>query len=203
MKVATVNVIGTRPLLFHSFNVESVTSISKVKEGSAGNNPNEWKKTFFEKGNQLYLPGTYWSSVLKDGSRHTKAGRGSIQKSFVSCMIVKTDISLLNRYICDGWQEMSSEQMTKDASQPVYLDIRGVMNPNSKGRNVRYRIACSEGWKCQFSFSFDDTIVSTAQVKKIVEDSGKMSGIGDGRTLGYGRFRCEEITFETEKDSNS
>lgn len=199
MKLAKVKVIGTRPLLFHAFNMETVTSLSKIKEGSAGNNPNEWKKTFFEKNNQLYIPGSYWSSALKDGAKYTKIGRGSAQKSFISCMVMKTDVALLNRHMCTGWENMTAEQMEKDSSKPVYLDIRGVMNPNSKGRNIRYRIACSIGWSTEFEFTFDDTIISMPMVKKIVEDSGKFSGIGDGRTLGYGRFDIKEMIFEKEE----
>jgi hypothetical protein len=200
MKLAHVKIVGVRPLLFHGFNVEVVTNLNKVKDGSAGNSPNEWKKTLYEKNNQLYLPGSYFSATLKNGAKYTKAGRGSIQTSFISCMIMKTDYALLNRHLPEGWQEMTSEEFEKDSSKPVYLDIRGVINPASKGRNVRYRIACSMGWKCEFEFLFDDTIVSTPQVKKIVTDAGKMSGLGDARTLGYGRFKIEDITIKEDED---
>lgn len=192
MKIAKVKVIGKRPLLFHAFKVEQISSLTKAKTGSAGNDPEEWKNTLFEKNNQLYLPGSYWSSCLKAGSKYTKAGRGTLQKSFISCCVIQDEITLIDRYLPENWREMSAEEMEKDSSKPVYLDIRGVMNPNSKGRNIRYRIACSPGWKTQFSFIFDDNIISPSQIKKIVEDSGKMGGVGDGLVLGYGRFDIEE-----------
>jgi len=191
MKTINVKVIGNRPILFHAFKIEQISSLSKIKSGSAGNDPEEWKTTVLEKNGQLYLPGSYWSSCLKEASKYTKAGRGTIQKSFISCSIVLDEYTFLDRHLPEGWEKMSASEMEKDASKPVYLDIRGVMNPNSKGRNVRYRIACSPGWKTCFSFSFDDSIISKAQIKKLCEDAGKMVGIGDGRVLGYGRFNIE------------
>jgi hypothetical protein len=186
--------------LFHAFKIEAISSLSKVKTGSAGNDPEEWKRTLLEKNNQLYIPASYVSSCLKEGAKYTKAGRGTIQKSFISGMTVRSEISFLDRYLPEGWQEMSFEQMSMDSSEKVYLDVRGVMNPNSKGRNVRYRVACSEGWKTDFSFSFDDTIVSPSQIKKILDDSGKMVGVGDGRVLGYGRFKVDSLKIADEDE---
>jgi hypothetical protein len=198
MKLVTVEVMGIRPILFHAFKIEAISALSKVKSGSAGNDPEEWKRTVLERDDQLYIPASYWHSCLKEGAKYTKAGRGSIQKSFTSGMTMKSEISLLNCFLPKGWQEMTSDQMVTDSSQDVYLDIRGVMNPNSKGRNIRYRIACREGWKTELEFLFDETIVSQSQIKKIVEDSGKIAGVGDGRVLGYGRFKTLSLKITDE-----
>jgi len=195
MKVVDVKVRGIRPLFFHAFKVEVISNLNKVKSGSAGNDPDEWKRTVLERNGTLYIPGAYWSGCLKGGARYTKAGRGTLQKSFTSGMLVLTDVAELDRKLPDGWEDMSFDQMPSDSSQPVYLDVRGVMNPNSKGRNVRYRVACSPGWRTSFQFEFDENVVSPAQVKKIVEDSGKMVGVGDGLVLGYGRFAIEEMAI--------
>lgn len=195
MKKATVEVVGIRPLFFNAFRIEAISNLSKVRTGSAGNDPEEWKRTVLEKNNQLYIPGSYWTSCLKNGSFYTKAGRGSIQKSFVSSTCILTEISLINRHLPNNWEKMTIEEMVRDSNQPVYLDIRGVTNPSSKSKNIRYRIACCPGWKTEFQFTFDDTIISASQIKKIVDDSGKNIGIGDGRLLGYGRFQVEKIEF--------
>jgi hypothetical protein len=188
MKKADVEISGIRPIWFHAFRIEQISSLSKVKSGSAGNDPEEWKRTVLEKNGQLYLPGSYWTSCLKEASKYTKIGRGSIQKIFISTTLVLDDFTLLDRFLPEGWEKMSIDEMEKDSSNLVYLDIRGVMNPNSKGRNIRYRIACCPGWKTKFSLSFDDTFISPAQMKQIIQNSGKMIGIGDGRVLGNGRF---------------
>lgn len=199
MKIVTVKIKGSRPILFHAFQMEAISSLTKEKTGSAGNNPEEWKKTLLEKNNQLYVPGSYFAGCLKHGSKYTKAGRGTVQKSFMSCMLMRSEISLIDRYLPEGWQNKSAEEMSKNSSDPVYLDVRAVMNPNSKGRNIRYRVACSPGWETEFSFEFDENVISTPQIKKIVEDSGKMIGIGDGRVLGYGRFNVLECVIENDK----
>lgn len=193
MKNVKFKVKGTKPLMIHKFNIESVSTTRKVKTGSAGNDPEEWKTTFFEKGNQLYLPGNYWFSCLKAASVYTKAGRGTIQKSFVAAVNILDEITFLNVKIPENWQEMTFEQFGTDSSKPVYIDIRGVMNPNSKGRNVRYRLCCSTGWETEINIEFDDTILPLAQIKKVFEDAGKLIGMADGRTLGYGRFSVESV----------
>lgn len=196
MKSVYVKIKGTKPILFHAFRIEAISNIAKEKSGSAGNDPEEWKYTVLEKDNQLYVPASYIASCLKEASKHTKAGRGSIQKSFISCCTIMSELLMIDRYLPEGWQKMTATEFPRNSNDAVYLDIRGVMNPNSKGRNVRYRVACSPGWKTEYEFEFDETIVSSAQVKNIIENSGKLVGIGDGRVLGYGRFIIEDIKIE-------
>jgi hypothetical protein len=200
MKKVEVKVKGKRQILFNAFRIEAISNLSKVKTGSKGNDPEEWKNTVLEKKGQLYIPSSYWGSCLKEASKYTKAGRGSIQKAFISSSVILDEFSLIDRFLPEGWEKMSSTDMPKDTSLDVYLDIRGVMNPNSKGRNIRYRIGCAPGWRTQFSFSFDDKIVSSIQVKKVLEDAGRMVGIGDGRILGYGRFEIEECKITEYTD---
>jgi hypothetical protein len=195
MKKVFVKVCGKRPLLINAFKIEAITSLTKVKTGSAGNDPEEWKRSVLEINNQLYLPGAYWRACLKGAAAYTKVGRGTLKKSFVSCCDILDERTLLDRFLPKGWQTMSWEEMERDSSKPVYLDIRGTANPNTKGKNVRYRIACCPGWKTQFSLEFDDNVISHSQIKKIIEDSGRI-GIADGREIGCGRFDIEECTLE-------
>lgn len=190
-----VKIRGVKPILFHKFNIESISEMSKVKSGTAGNNPDEWRNSFFEEGGQIYMPGGYITSALKNGSVHTKQGRGSIQKSWISAIQVQEEKVYLNRKMPENWQELSTDDFPKDPSNEVYLDIRMVANPNTKGRNVRYRIACSIGWECEFTLLVNDKILSKEIVKKVVEDTGVLQGIADARTLGYGRFTVLECEF--------
>lgn len=197
MKKVDVEIIGTRPLIYHSFKIEAVSALTKERSGKAGNDPEEWKNTVLEINNQLYIPGSYWMGCLKNGSKFTKgSGRGSLQKQFLTNSLVLTEISLLDRFLPENWRHLSVEEITKDSSQDVYLDIRGVINPVSKGKNIRYRIATKPGWKTSFSFIFDENNISNDQIKKIVTDSGKNVGIGDARILGYGRFDIEKINIK-------
>lgn len=193
MKKVFVKIIGVKSFLFHKFNIEVLQQLSKVKTGSAGNDPEEWKTSFFHNDGKLYIPSSYINSALKNGSVNTKAGRGTLQKSWISAVQVEEETIYFNREIFPNWEETTIEEAPKDSTNPVYVDIRMVANPNTKGRNVRYRLALSPGWELNFHLIIDDEILSMAQVKKVIQDTGKLQGIADGRTLGYGRFELDEF----------
>lgn len=193
MKKVFVKITGVKSFLFHKFNIEVLQQLSKVKTGSAGNDPEEWKTSFFHNDGKLYIPSSYINSALKNGSVNTKAGRGTLQKSWISAVQVEEETIYFNREIFPNWEETTIEEAPKDSTNPVYVDIRMVANPNTKGRNVRYRLALSPGWELNFHLIIDDEILSMAQVKKVIQDTGKLQGIADGRTLGYGRFELDEF----------
>lgn len=194
MKKYEVSIEGIKPIFFHKFNIESLQQLSKVKSGSAGNDPEEWKTSFFQNDGKIYIPASYINSALKNGSVNTKAGRGTLQKSWISAVQIEEEIIYFDRVMFDNWQETTYEDLPVDPNLPVYIDIRMVANPNTKGRNVRYRVALSPKWNLSFNLIVDDSILSISQVKKVVEDTGKLQGIADGRTLGYGRYKV--ISFE-------
>lgn len=188
--VAKVEIEGIRPLLWHRFGPDSIPLEKQEKTGVAGNDPEEWKKTVLRtKDGQLYLEPSYIFGTIRDGARHTKKGRGSIQPLVTATLQVVDDRILIDRYL--PHDEIPSE----DPEDPVYLDIRSVKNPNSKGRNVRYRIAASAGWKTSFSIMWDKTIVSRAEMQASITDAGRLCGVGDGRSIGMGRFVVSALTI--------
>ena len=190
LKKVYVHIEGTRPLLFHRFNVELLNKERKVKSGSAGNNPEEWRDTFFANENkQLYLPGMYFFSCLKFGAAFTKVGRGTIQKKAAATLQVLDEKVLLDRFLPDNIDNIKTEDFPNNSENPVFLDIRAVTNPVSKGKNVRYRLACSSGWNAKFLIQWDPSIISVETMKQVVEDAGTLVGVGDGRALGFGKFK--------------
>ena len=193
-KSITVSVEGTRPLLFHRFNVDVLDTQRKAKTGSAGNNPEEWRNTFFcTDKNQLYLPGLYFFVCIKAGAAYTKVGRGTIQKKVSATLQVDDEFVLLDRFLSDIPENIKAEDLPRTSIHPIYLDIRGVNNPVSKGKNVRYRLGCSSGWNATFTISWDPSIVSEEVMKNVVEDAGTLIGVGDGRTLGFGKFKSHRL----------
>lgn len=193
MKKFSVTLVGKKPIIFHKFNIECLQQMSKIKSGTAGNNPDEWKDSFYHNDGKIYIPSSYLNAALKNGATNTKVGRGTLQKTWISAVQVEEEQIYFDREIFDGWKDMSIEDVPKDPTNPVYVDIRMVANPNTKGRNARYRVALSVPWEISFHLEVDDTIVSYQQVKKVVEDTGKLQGIADARTLGYGRFELQEF----------
>lgn len=197
MKTAYFIATGKKPYLFHRFNIETITNQQKKpKEGSSGNNPSEWKETAHTDGTKLYIPGFYIHSAITAGAKFVKIGRGTVSKHVSSALnILDEKIFFINRELPKPILELTNEEMSQDSNSPIFLDIRGVSNPNTKGKNIRYRLGLSSGWKIKVNFEWDDTIISKDQMKASIEALGKLVGLSNGRTLGYGRFDVEEFTI--------
>lgn len=191
---ATINIVGIRPILFHRFSVDSISLENRERSGKAGNDPNEWKRTvLMTEENQLFVDSTYIFGCLRDGGKYIKSGRGSIQPKIASTLTVIDEIILLDRFV------PSPDKLTQEKGDPVYLDIRSVKNPNTKGRNIRYRIAASPGWRTSFKIAWENTIVSREEMEAAMRSAGAFVGLGDGRNIGFGRFEVEQFEIEEEK----
>lgn len=180
---ATVAITGTRPLLWNAFTAAAIPLVKQEKSGVAGNDPAEWRKTVLTtKKRQLYVEPTYVFGCLRDGAKYTKKGQGSIQSMLVATLQIADDRVLVDRYLPpDG-------ELTTDSEQPVYLDVRSVKNPATRARNVRYRIAAKPGWQMTFNIEWDKTVISRDQMEAVTIDAGRLCGLGDGRSVGFGRF---------------
>ena len=192
---AKVTIKGVRPIFWHRFGPDALPLEKQEKTGVAGNDPEEWKKTVTATSDgQLYVDPSYIFGCLRDGAKYTKKGRGSIQTLVVATLQVTDNLILFDRYLPDGLNSLKD-----DPTQPVYLDIRGVRNPSTKGRNVRYRVAASPGWICSFNLLWDKTVVDRNQMNAVVIDAGRLVGLGNGRSIGMGRF--DVVSFEVKEDA--
>lgn len=190
---AKVRITGTRPLLWHRFGPDALPLEKQERTGVAGNDPEEWKRTVLALPEtfQLYIEGTYIFGCLRDAAKYTKKGRGSIQAAVAATLQISEDRILIDdRFLPHGFEAPPPV----DPTQKVFLDVRGVRNPTTKARNVRYRVGASTGWQCGFAISVDKTIVSRGELEGVLNDAGKLSGLGDGRSVGFGRF--EITSFE-------
>jgi len=200
---ATVTICGKRPLWWHKFGPEYLPLEKKEQEGVAGNSPNEWRSTFTAtKEGQLYIDASYIFGCMKAAARYTKKGRGSIQSAVAATLQCTDDPVLIDRYMpgFPNGHECNPQTVdtpSEDRTQPVYLDVRGVVNPNTKGHNVRYRVAASAGWMTTFHLQWDKTIVDRYQMQAVVTDAGPLVGIGNGRSIGMGRF--ELVSFVVDE----
>ena len=197
---ATVTIRGTRPLFQHRFGPDALPLEKGERTGVAGNDPEEWRKTcMVTKDGQLYIDPTYVFATIREGARYTKKGRGSIQSAVSATLQCADDRILVDRFLpgfpnghaCDP---KAVDVPSDDPDAPVYLDVRGVRNPATKARNVRYRVAASTGWQCTFHILWDKTIVSRGEMEAVLTDAGKLAGIGNGRGIGMGRFEVLEFT---------
>jgi hypothetical protein len=203
---ATVAVQGVRPLFFHRFGPDALPLEKQERTGVAGNSPDEWRKTVLvTKTGQLFLDPTYAFGCIREAARYTKKGKGSIQ-TMVSASLQVTDAQILIDRFFPGWPKkgkkfdvLTETAPCQDADEPVYLDVRGVRNPTTKARNVRYRIAASAGWGCSFHIEFDKTVVSRGEIEAVLHDAGRLVGLGNGRSIGMGRFQV--LSFKITEDA--
>jgi hypothetical protein len=186
---AQVALIGIRPILWHRFGPDSIPLEKQERTGVAGNDPEEWKRTvLMTKDRQLYIEPTYVFGCMVNAARNTKVGRGSLQSKTASTLQVLGDIILIDRFVPDP--------PPQDPTEPVFLHIASVRNPATKARNVRYRVAASAGWRCSFTLMWDGTMVSRSQMQAVAIDAGRFTGLGDGRSVGFGRFDVEKFDVE-------
>lgn len=194
MKVsAKIKIKGTRTLLFCGFSISALSDM-KPKKGTTGNNPEEWKETVLMNADRVpFVHDTYLVRSISEGGKELKVGKSNLSKKIYSCLEVSAVHS--GKIYFEGMKV--PEAPTTDDTQPVYLDVRSVVNPMTKGRNVRYRIALKPGWELTFTINWDDSLVSKDQMQTCVTNGGMYQGIGDGRKIGFGRY--EVVSFEQVK----
>jgi hypothetical protein len=103
-------------------------------------------------------------------------------------LIAATLQVLDDRVVLDRHLPKDGAALSTDPDKPVYLDVRMVRNPSTRGRNVRYRLAAAPGWRLAFRVAWDASILSREQLRAVLNDAGALVGLGDGRSIGFGRF---------------
>lgn len=185
---AQIMLTGVRPLLWHAFGPDTLPLTKRERTGVAGNDPEEWARTVLMTAErQLYLKPTYIFGALRDGARFTKKGRGSLQPLVAATLQVLDERILLDRYV-------PLPPIPTDPQESVYMDVQSVKNPATRARNIRYRIAASAPWSITFNIVWDRTLASRSEMEAVIIDSGRFTGIGDGRSIGYGRFTLDHFT---------
>jgi hypothetical protein len=193
--IATFAIEGTRPLLWHHFGADAIPLQKQEVQGVAGNNPEEWKKTVLMDSNrQLFLLNTYIFGCLRDAAPFIKRGR-RLQIDVCSTLQVMDEVVRIdNRFVPKDPLYIPQGQALQPLPE-VYIDVAGVKNPGSGNRNIRYRIAATAGWQCQFCLVWDKTVVSREVMETLSIEAGKFVGLGDGRRLGFGRFKLLSIQY--------
>jgi hypothetical protein len=187
---ASVSIAGTRALLWHAFTPDVIpASGRRERTGVRGNDPEEWRSSvLMTNERQLYLPASYVFGCLRDGAKFTRKGRGSIQTALVATLEVLDERVLVDRFV-------PPEPLPTDPNAPVFLHISSTRNPNTKARNIRYRVAAAAGWQAAFALRWDRTVVSRQELEAVLIDAGRLAGIGDARAIGLGRFQVRELVL--------
>lgn len=175
---AAITVRGTRPLLFHQFNVDALQK--RQRGGTPGDNPDEWRSTFrCTHDGYLYLDPSYVFGAIRDGGRYIRLGRKSLRDRVAATLQVDSGrIVIANRRM--------PQTLSTNPEESVFLDIRSVRI--GLARHIRYRVAAAAGWESTFQVTWDRTFIDLNVMNSIVIEAGRFNGLGDGRAIGYGRF---------------
>lgn len=192
--VAHVRIRGTRPFIFNRFTEQSISLPHEKKErqGVAGKNPEEWKKTFNATAEgQLFIDGSYIHRCLINAAKFTKRG---LQAQLAATLeTVDEYILFTNRFL------PRLNAITRNPSHDIYIDVRSVKMQRTSARHIRYRLAASKGWELNFSIIWEATVISKELMESVCNDAGLLVGIGDNRMNGFGRFKV--LQFKAERMS--
>ena len=164
IKSIAITIRGLSPLLMHAYPLVPVEALEKKTPEEQA----ELAAYRTPKG-ELYLPGTNLQRSLVAGAAFSKGkGRASLAKTAAACLLVE------------------SEYLVFDVQQYT-IDTRPVVIPATKGRVLRHRPRL-DSWCVTFSVSYDDTLLTADQVRRIIDDTGKHVGVLDFRPEKKGPF---------------
>lgn len=192
---ARIHIEGTRILLWNHFGPHSLPLEPQERDGIAGNDPQEWRQSvLMSPERELYLLPSYPFRCLREGGKLIKQGRSNLEKAIASTLRVQnTPIYIEGRSVPQN-PEFINNGIFSEAVPEVFIDVSGVVNPSTRRRNIRYRVATAPGWRCQFIVEFDKSIVTRNQLHSACIQAGAFVGLGDARQIGLGRFKV--IAFE-------
>jgi hypothetical protein len=199
---AKVSIRGSRKLFWHKFGRDALPLEKQERTGVAGHDPEEWRRTVLvDKTGQLYLEPSYVFAAMREAGKYHKINRRNAS-TFIQATLQVTDNRVyIDRYF-PGYPNGQSFDVTniepppEDDDEPLYLDVRGVRNPSTRARNIRYRIASTPGWTATFGLLWDKTVISKPLMESIAIDAGRLVGLGNGRAIGMGRFEVEAFEIE-------
>jgi len=181
---AEIEIEGIKPFLMNSFPTDTFAT-HKSKKGSQANNHEEWKAgALMDKDRRLYIFPSYIVGSIKEGGKYIKIGKATLAKKVGSCLECCYDFVYFDDLIVP-----LEKDITRLTTEPIYLDVRPVVNPATRGRMLRYRIAAKAGWKIKTRIVWDDFVISKDDMQSCVQNAGLFEGIGDGRRIGFGKYK--------------
>lgn len=180
MKTVEVTVKGMSALLMHQYPMQPIEAIEKKS-------PEEQAEIACYRDPEtkmLYIPGTAVQRTLVNGAMFSKGkGRGSLARIAAATLLVTPERIDLG---------------VKDYT----IDARPVVVPATKGRVVRYRPRLDK-WEGTFQIEYDENLLKEEQVRRIVDDSGKLVGFLDFRPEKKGPFGRFTVVHWTVLDGKS
>lgn len=179
-----IKIEGRSPLLCNAFTDEAAmaaTSGTRVSTIGDRGSPQEQaeKKLYKDEQGRCCIPVPNMFRCLIDGGIYFKSGRSKIttQKSSLIPACVEIEGVMLPIKHKDPWT----------------VDTRPVRIPSTGGRILCHR-PCFHDWTLEFEAEIDETMISPALFRDIVDAAGKRIGLGDFRPSCKGPFGRFQVT---------
>jgi hypothetical protein len=175
-------IVGTAPILFHRWDVQSVEAKSKAKKGSVEKRTDDTESYLYRTPEgRIAIPGEYVRGSAINASKYEQDPR-SPRKSMMDLM--KAALVSLTELADTGLK------------QPDYYDRRRVVIQRSAV--TRTRPALKEGWTAKFIFQIQlPEYVPPQRLNHILQQAVRIVGLGDFRPS-FGRFNV--VRFEVLDD---
>ncbi len=172
-----VEIEGLTPLLLNRFHEDDLADNHVRKERPT---PEEdATNRLYQNGHGVFFPAeNIRQSMIVAASRHKIGRRAATTDVAAAVYVLPFELPLEGEW---------------------HVDSRAVVIPATKGRVMRHR-PMFDTWKIQFQIGVDTSLVSEKLIQSILEDSGKLVGLGDFRPARkgpYGRFSV--TTWEKAK----
>ncbi len=186
MEMLKLKIKGTSPMLMHSdrfanplnpstkAHKELTSKRKKTDEDHAAIARSEFIGSLYIDKDGPYIPGMNIDSCLVEAAKMNKLGK-TVKRAM---MVLEDKVSL--RY--DG--PRTAEGLADD---PRFIDARSVRV--SMARLTRFRPRFDD-WSAECTLAVDTDQINLNEVKQIVENAGKLIGLGDFRPR-FGRFVVE------------
>jgi hypothetical protein len=173
-----VQITGTTPLLMNSFSEAAqaaATSMTRAVSAGDRGTPHEQaeRKLYTGEGGRIVIPQPNVMRCIVDGGAFFKAGRTKVTTQKTSLIPACVDIA--------------GAEIPLEYSGDWEVDARAIRIPATGGRLLTYRPRFRD-WRAAFSISLDETLLTPALLRAIIDAAGKRIGLGDFRPACKGPF---------------
>lgn len=169
-----VTIEGVAPLLQNNglSGAEGIKQRGRRMAGKGPDNPDEWQAKLYRVGGVLGHPtDAIWSALIRAAREFKGDKRRTMADPIRACVFPAGKFAVL-----------------VGKKEPDFIHEAMIVNPNTKGRGIRYRPAFQAGWRMEFDLDVSDPeSVPVDKLKEILDYAGLRVGLGDWRPR-YGRF---------------
>jgi hypothetical protein len=176
-KKVNVTIKGISPLLMHRFPMVVKKGLEKLPKDEQAE-----LSAYRTEDGELFIPGENILKAILDAAKYgpPKAkGKPTLKTIVAACLFVKESQVLLG-------------------TRNYEIDTRSVVMKATGGRILRHR-PCIKDWQLTFTLIWDSELLSEKELRQLVDDFGRLVGLGDFRPAKFGPFGRSMVTkWETE-----